>query len=178
MSTLKELIVHPGAEFIDEEICLVKSFLPQDVLDKLLSIVTAADPTDWDQYIQAQSGQWASNVLKFEDKVGETLSSLVEAMFKDQPYKLSCNLIRRSRVGQGLLEHYDGQHETTCKYGVVVYLNDDYTGGEIYYPNRQKEYKPIQNSVVIHSADKEYTHGVRTVKEGTRYFVTFFIHRT
>lgn len=55
------------------------------------------------------------------------------------------------------------------KYGVVVYINDDYEGGEIYYVNQGISYKPKAGDLLIHSSEKKCMHGVRTVVSGVRY---------
>ena len=55
------------------------------------------------------------------------------------------------------------------KYGVVVYINDNYEGGEIYYVNQGISYKPKAGDLLVHSSEEKCMHGVRTVISGTRY---------
>jgi hypothetical protein len=79
--------------------------------------------------------------------------------------------------GKGMSEHYDDTplvKETTTEYGLVIYLNDNYEGGEIYYPNLDIEIKPIAKSLIIHPGTVEYTHGVRDTTVGERFCITFF----
>ena len=172
--SLKNLVVHPNAEFLDEEICLIKDFLPQEVLSRLLDIISASEAGDWEKYAN-KGGQWEGRVLTFDDDIVKaTVSNLVETVFKDKLYDIKCEVIRRNRDGQDLLVHYDNQAQVTCEHGLVLYLNDDYEGGEIFYPERQKSYKPLKNSLVIHSASKEYAHGVKAVSGGTRYYITLW----
>ena len=54
-------------------------------------------------------------------------------------------------------------------HGIIVYLNDDYEGGEIYYPTQNVIYKPKAGSLVIHSSEELARHGVKPVISGTRY---------
>lgn len=50
----------------------------------------------------------------------------------------------------------------------VCYLNDDYEGGETFFPNFNVEIKPKKGKVVLFPSNLEYQHGVREVK-GDRY---------
>jgi hypothetical protein len=56
----------------------------------------------------------------------------------------------------------------------IVYLNDDYEGGEIYFKFLDTEIKPKKNSLLMFPCNWEYFHGVHKVK-GDRYsFVVWF----
>ena len=59
-------------------------------------------------------------------------------------------------------------------HGMVLYLNDDYKGGEIYYPNLEIAIKPEAGSLVMHPGTEEYFHGVATVVSGIRYVGSAF----
>jgi hypothetical protein len=64
---------------------------------------------------------------------------------------------------------------TTKHYAALLYLNDDYEGGEIYFPQHDYfEYKPKPGSIVILEGNIDYMHGVKKVSTGTRYTVTNF----
>jgi hypothetical protein len=65
--------------------------------------------------------------------------------------------------------HIDNQEhmEKPILWGSVLYINDNYSGGEIYYPDYDYEYKPKSGSVVFHSGQTK--HGVKKVTEGNRY---------
>jgi predicted 2-oxoglutarate/Fe(II)-dependent dioxygenase YbiX len=88
------------------------------------------------------------------------------------------NMIHRFQPGDDMAEHSDrgpeanGNHNIA--YGFVVYLNDNYDGGEIYYSNLDLEVKPVAGDLVIHPSDVLHTHGVREVISGNRYTLTMF----
>ena len=48
-------------------------------------------------------------------------------------------------------------------YSGVLYLNDDYEGGETYFPNLNKSVKPLKGKFVLFPANVEYTHGVNKI---------------
>lgn len=56
----------------------------------------------------------------------------------------------------------------------LFYLNDDYEGGELYFPLQNIQFKPKAGGAYFFPGDKNYIHGVREVKSGIRYVVPFF----
>lgn len=50
----------------------------------------------------------------------------------------------------------------------VCYLNDNYDGGETYFPNFNQESKPKKGKVVLFPSSLEYQHGVKKII-GERY---------
>lgn len=67
--------------------------------------------------------------------------------------------------------HPDGSAHPTAhrKYASVIYLNDDYVGGELYLPGLGIELKPKKGQLVAFKGDRSHEHGVRVVTRGTRY---------
>ena len=56
----------------------------------------------------------------------------------------------------------------------LFYLNDDYEGGELYFPLQGVEFKPKAGGAYFFPGDKNFIHGVREVKSGIRYVIPFF----
>jgi hypothetical protein len=56
----------------------------------------------------------------------------------------------------------------------LFYLNDDYEGGELYFPNQDVQFKPKAGAAYFFPGDKNYIHGVTEIKSGIRYTVPFF----
>lgn len=56
----------------------------------------------------------------------------------------------------------------------LFYLNDDYEGGELYFPNQGIEFKPKAGGAYFFPGDKNYIHGVKEITSGIRYVVPFF----
>jgi hypothetical protein len=59
-------------------------------------------------------------------------------------------------------------------HGAVVYLNDDFGGGQLYYPKLDIEIAPRAGTLVVHPGTDLYQHGVRMVYGATRYTVASF----
>lgn len=58
--------------------------------------------------------------------------------------------------------------------GTVFYLNEDYEGGELFFPLQNIKFKPKARAAYFFPGDKNYIHGVTKVTSGTRYTAPFF----
>lgn len=56
----------------------------------------------------------------------------------------------------------------------LFYLNDDYEGGELYFPNQGIQFKPKPGAAYFFPGDKEFIHGVTEITSGIRYVIPFF----
>jgi len=56
----------------------------------------------------------------------------------------------------------------------LFYINDDYEGGELYFPNQGVQFKPKAGAAYFFPGDMHYIHGVTEVKSGIRYVCPFF----
>ena len=59
-------------------------------------------------------------------------------------------------------------------FGSIIYLNDDYSGGETFYPNFEIIVKPKKNTCVVHPGDCDHLHGVTQVENSVRYTIASF----
>lgn len=56
----------------------------------------------------------------------------------------------------------------------LFYLNEDYEGGELYFPLQGIKFKPKRGSAYFFPGDMNYVHGVTEIKSGIRYTCPFF----
>lgn len=56
----------------------------------------------------------------------------------------------------------------------LFYFNDDYEGGELYFPVQGIEFQPKAGAAYFFPGDRHYVHGVRPVKSGNRFTSPFF----
>lgn len=76
----------------------------------------------------------------------------------------------RQWVGPGMGPHcdnYDG--DTDLAFSMISYLNSDYEGGEIEFPNHGISIKPEEGSLLIFPSKEPYLHKVNDVISGDRY---------
>lgn len=128
------------------------------------------------------------NVSDFEDKnirdlivhINKNVGNIVEELCGQKVYPDTLQVVRWIR-GFELKPHADKEEPDGSPhpfpwrdFATLVYLNDNYTGGEIFWPNKNKEIKPTKGSLVIFPGTLEYLHGVRETTEGTRYTLPSF----
>ncbi len=56
----------------------------------------------------------------------------------------------------------------------LFYLNDDYEGGELYFPLQGVQFKPKRGAAYFFPGDKNFIHGVTQIQSGIRYTCPFF----
>lgn len=60
------------------------------------------------------------------------------------------------------------------KYVGILYLNSDYSGGNLYFPEHNIDIHPNAGSMYIFSGGVENIHGVTEITSGTRYSIVSF----
>lgn len=128
------------------------------------------------------------NVTEFEDKnirdlivhINKNIEMTVEKLCGKKVYPDTLQVVRWIR-GYELKPHADKENPNGYPhpfpwrdFATLVYLNDDYVGGEIYWPNKNKELKPKKGTLAIFPGTLEFLHGVRDTTEGTRYTLPSF----
>ena len=84
------------------------------------------------------------------------------------------NFIRYGE-GQHFNAHPDSGPAYSCEVSTVMYLNSDYTGGELYYPYFDYTYVPQYGDIVLFPSSYLFMHAALPVKSGIKYSaVTMF----
>lgn len=80
------------------------------------------------------------------------------------------------RDGVGAGAHIDSHKGyESVQFSSIAYLNDNYDGGELYFPNQDFLYKPKAGDIVTFpSGGTEYPHEVKKVKSGKRYTIAMW----
>lgn len=186
-----------GKVNIDKNIVLIKDIITQEESDSLISLIENATEEEWRGYqndvelngiqINAAYGSWKTQMLNLEfapnllDKVRPLLDDIQERCNREikdnygKDYMVdTLYSIYRFQEGDMMHEHHDSGLSPKIKNGVVIYLNDDFEGGQIYYPKVKIEVKPVANALLIHPANMIYRHGVKPVTSGIRYSLAGF----
>ena len=78
--------------------------------------------------------------------------------------------------GRSMQVHVDNAHPDGSRHNTphrdfasVVYLNDDYEGGEIYFPRISCRLRPVTGMLVGFRGSADMPHGVSEVRSGVRY---------
>jgi hypothetical protein len=183
---------------LERNIFLYKDILNEEESEYLLNVVRSVPESNWTHYGENNVDPehppaldtWRNNVLnlkestdiddKYLDYLMEKILSVLENDEKMKKYIQKYQIDRylnilRFKTGDSMKVHCDGGEGSDIKYGTVLYLNDDFSGGQTYYPKFGIEVKPERGSLLVHSASPIYLHGVKEVTSGTRYVLAGFI---
>lgn len=168
---------------------LSNTLAPHDVAE-LLSLAQAAPKTEAEvakivdgEYIKFKKSEYCNaNLVQYEE-FSDKVDSIVNHCSKLVKKHHNVNCISHEiefvyySTGTKYWPHADGQainenvatrgniqRDITC----VVYLNDDYSNGEIYFQFFDIAVKPKPGDIMIYPSSWQYTHGVEPVI-GNRY---------
>lgn len=86
--------------------------------------------------------------------------------------------IQRQYEGVSLSYHVDSLSNPAVVFANVIYVNDDFTGGELHFPEIDITYTPKKGALIIFPSADEYLHGVKPVGAGpTRYALPAFVNK-
>lgn len=166
----------------------IDDFITDSEIDILLTYVT--DPmTSWFK----TEDHWNERFIHFADIKNDIVRSVVDTTVhrmkdvieKYRGVELNPETIQLVRwlPGDSLYPpHADGEHVdgsphpyANRKYTGMVYLNDDFEGGEIYFPNHDNYTPQIKKSLFVHfTGGVSDLHGVNQIISGNRYTVAVF----
>jgi hypothetical protein len=170
---------------VDDGIYYIDDFLSKEEIDVMMS--ECLDEDGW----YGEGGAWENNLKECthsRDLRQEINTRLEDIINNDEEESNSNTIINRLRVSTGNgtdwalgvhadnHEYGDGRSVNVTK-GYIIYFNDDFEGGETVYINKGIEIKPKAGRMLVHSGYKEYTHAVKHVISGTRYFITGFVFK-
>lgn len=170
---------------------IIKNFLNKDDCEYLINTVKNVDCWEknhgdfWENRILSDT-----TIYKDIDKIAGRLLYDVRIKISDvikKEYKLSkqvypdlCQVVRWF-PGQQQPPHADDMKDTEGHewyhhrdYGSIIYLNDNYDGGNTYYPKQKLSITPEIGTLLVHPGDQEHFHGVTKIKNSTRYTISSF----
>lgn len=160
----------------------IENFLTQEEQNTLYTLLSSVKETDWlnsvtDDITGNRNTGWDDKLLYLSDSGfdGDMIVKRLKSFFIDFDNINSIINIQRYRPDESMSVHVDDYWDKVVKFGVVIYINDNYSGGEIYYPDLSLAIKPKARSLMIHPAGQP--HGVKKVLgSSTRYIFSTFVH--
>ncbi|CAB5218279.1 Oxoglutarate/iron-dependent dioxygenase [uncultured Caudovirales phage] len=172
---IENKIAYPNIDHIehfklDENIWVIPDFFKQVEVKRAMAEIAMYEDAD-------ATHESPSMTPHYPVKEGYQLGKRINALFDNKYNVVTSGAYSHLNVGHEHKIHWDSMNGAThLQWGAVVYINDDYEGGEIYYPELDLVYKPKSGDVVLHPADYVYRHGVKEVKVKNRYFFAIFIY--
>lgn len=133
---------------------------------------------------------WLAITIQSEnlpEEITEILNRVFELVYKKsvELYDVALNPFHKSALhlvkfvkGFYLVPHVDTLSHEGNHIASVYYINDDYTGGEINFPDHNLEIKPKPNSLIIFPGNESYLHEVREIVDNDRYSSALWLQFT
>ena len=175
---------------IDEDIYIFKDIISKEDAEKILNVCTNLQQGQWNLPWSGNTGDynwiWSNRFATTETLESinsnishewkEIMNNVKKTIFNFLKKEYDVNgfgYILRARMNDKMEIHIDNNEDKNIKYGVILYFNDNYDGGEVFYSDLNKSIKPEARSLILHRADIH--HGVREVTKGIRYYATAFL---
>jgi|TARA_B100000035_G_scaffold313746_1_gene328168 Rps23 Pro-64 3,4-dihydroxylase Tpa1-like proline 4-hydroxylase len=169
-------------------IFLQDNFLSESNCNKLIQYQKNNSPNNFDK------GFWDSRIVKTYDESIEKLTDYIHSkicvlcseFFQEEYVYLEFTNLVYWGSGMKLDPHADNYfiHEPETPhycpyrdYSSVLYLNDDYTGGETYFPEHNFSIEPKVGRLAIFTSGSDHIHGVKKVLNGDRYTMATWFTR-
>jgi len=111
---------------------------------------------------------------EIKEKLYECLNHYQSIYNVNMQYMEAINFVKYG-VGQHFQVHADHGFSYSCTISSVMYLNDGYEGGELWFPYIDLTLKPEYGDIVLFPSTYIYSHASLPVKSGTKYAaVTMF----
>lgn len=148
----------------------IENFLSDD---EIYGLLLSADPNG---FVQSHPGNIVQDLIPESLSYIPAISDRILSCFNNPHSHTKITNIRRLKDGEFMHPHKDGGYPDSKQkivFGIAIYLNDDFTGGELNYPDLNISIKPKRSSMLIH--DARLMHQVLAVSSGSRHSITTFI---
>lgn len=204
----KEYIESKGYDVdeISPRIFAIKNFLKEQEIQSLKDIVASKTEEDWSEHYMngvrmlaklkydrddidnlVAEGKveitqnWADKAIAIHQyPVTQVINHRLTEFFDGFPdlHGNTVGTIQRQYSNVPLGKHVDNHTDPSLVYAAVIYFNDDYTDGELYFTNQNLEIRPEPGTMMLFPTTKEFEHGVNAPGDGpTRYAMPCFIAR-
>ena len=192
-------------EEVTEDILWIKNFLKQEELDFVWKIINQASQEDWEveylgnlkHFCMEKFGRddvdnlvaegkfeitqnWADKNLnikhhKEQQVFYKRIADVVAQSYPDLELS-GLATIQRMQEGVELKAHTDQHTDPSIRYATILYINDDYVDGELFFPNLDISLRPQPGDMLFFPGNEKHEHGVRHVGPGPiRYVIVGFI---
>jgi hypothetical protein len=187
---------------VHDQILFIEDFLKDGELETILDIIKTTDNLDWSieytknlaRFCMEKFGRddvenlvaegkfeitqgWEDKNLDITDKeISKTLQVRLGNLISLADNTLSLagfGTLQRMQPGVELKAHTDQHTDPSIKYAAILYINDDYKDGTLFFKNKENsDLRPTPGTLLLFPGNEEYEHGVRFVGEGPIRYVT------
>ena len=157
-----------------ENIKVIKNFLSPKECKFLIDIVSKFGkaeefPVQWDSDFNPTIVRKTYLNLTVAGKYISVIKELLEKEY-GFPVNNKSAFFARWDAGDSLDLHVDDLGPTNYNHmATLIYLNDDYEGGEIEFPTHKLTHKPSIGDLIMFPGNMHYAHEVKTIISGVRW---------
>lgn len=207
MNKLESQIIQLGYEYeeVARGVYLIPDFLSDSEVSQVKDCIELATDEDWTtHYMQGvkdlaerkygrtdieklvEEGlieittHWIDKNLGLSYEISGPISDRIQKLiaFDDEIAFDGIGTIQRQYTGAPLVEHVDNHSDPMIEYAVIMYINDDYKDGELFFGRLGLEIVPPAKSLVIFPSGEDYLHGVKPPGDGPlRYVLPSFVRK-
>jgi len=124
--------------------------------------------------LTSQHQEFKDMFFQIKTRLDDCLNDYQKRYNVEMNYMEAINFVKYG-PGQHFQVHADHGFSYVCTISSVMYLNDEYEGGELYFPNFDLTIKPDYGDIILFPSTFVYAHSSLPVKSGTKYAaVTMF----
>jgi len=191
-----------STEVFHDGVLFIKDFLKEKELDTILEIIKTTPEEDWSieytknlaRFCMEKFGRddvdnlvaegkfeitqnWQDKNLDItKEEISRTLQVRLGKLISlsDPSLELAgFGTLQRMQEGVELKAHTDQHTDPSIKYAAILYINDDYRDGTLFFKNKENsDLRPAPGTLLLFPGNEEYEHGVRFVGEGPIRYVT------
>jgi hypothetical protein len=168
---------------LENNIFYIKEFLSNEELNYANSLINDIQSDDWEMLNDVHHESWHNKFYDHNDMVlNKIIMEKINRIIINLPDMVVAgfNRVLRQSPGNNMDAHIDEINDQSNgsirEYALVVYLNDDYIGGDLSYVDLDISIKPEAGSLMIFKTGPKYLHEVKTVAGNTpRYCLPAFM---
>lgn len=168
--------------FILEDKNLGVDFKPSGIMDDIDNKINSEKlvRTSSEMFITGSSHK-SIHLKNMHKKSSEIIDSSIESYKKlfsieNQIFNIEGFQLLKYENGGYFKEHYDSSAQLKRAISVLIYLNDDYEGGEIEFVNFGIKIKPKAGTLILFPSNYPYKHAAHPVTSGTKYVIVTWLH--
>lgn len=157
-----------------ENIKVVKNFLSDRECQMIIGITKRMGdleefPVQWDSDFKPTVTRKSYSNLSLPYQYVEKVQQLLEKEYSVKVRNKTA-FIAKWDVGDVLHLHVDDLGPTNTNHmATLIYLNDNYEGGEIDFPTHKLSHKPKTGDLIMFPGNMHYAHEVKTIISGSRW---------
>ena len=180
---------------ITDDILLIENFISKEELDTILEIINTTEEKEWFVAYQKSLAEfclvkfgsddvdklvaegkyeitrgWDDKILNINQyPITSVLQERIQKLVKKADDTLilgGMSTLQRMQEGVELKSHIDQTTDPSVRYATILYINDDYSDGELFFKNLDIKLKPKPGSLLVFPGDPQHEHGVKHVGPG------------